>query len=152
MEELMPEAKQIYDLLKISTKEVVEDHFNAYRSSAMQAMSAMIKDNDGKFSSLNAKVDDAMTEIRHALDKFGSASSSPTMSSPAAVMVGSQHVAGEETDGQFGPRGDHHGRRSGTYVPPPARCTRDVLNPIPVDRSGDEFFWSVLTIFLLAYG
>jgi hypothetical protein len=32
MEELMPEAKQIYDLLKISTKEVVKDHFNAYRS------------------------------------------------------------------------------------------------------------------------
>jgi hypothetical protein len=51
-----------------------------------------------------------MTKIQHALDKFGSASSSPTMSSPAAVMVGSQHVAGEETDGQFGPRGDHHAR------------------------------------------
>jgi hypothetical protein len=81
MEELIPKAKHIYNLLKISTKEVVKDHINTYRSSATQAMFAMIEDNDRKFSSLNAKVDDTMIKIHHALDKFGSASSSPTTSS-----------------------------------------------------------------------
>ena len=76
MENLTPEAKQIYDLLKVSAKEVVEERVNAFRSTSTQAMTQLIKDNDTKFADLNTKVGDAMFEIRRALDRLGSGASS----------------------------------------------------------------------------
>jgi hypothetical protein len=64
MEELTPEARQIYVQLKVSAKEVVEERVGAYRSQATHAMAELIKDNDTKFGELRVKVDTAMGEIR----------------------------------------------------------------------------------------
>jgi hypothetical protein len=83
-----------------------------------------------------------MTEIRRELDKIDSRSVSPTIS-PTTAVAASHHAAQEEPDDQMGPRGDHHGRRPGSYVPPPARGTRDPPNPNPVGRLSDEIFCGV---------
>lgn len=71
MAELTPEGRQILALLKVSAKETVEERVNAYRSSAIQAMAELIKDNDAKFTTHYSKVYGAMLEIRRALDKIG---------------------------------------------------------------------------------
>lgn len=145
MEELTPEARQIYELLKVSAKEVVEDRVSAYRSSATQAMSELIKDNDTKFAAMHTKVDDAVTEIRRALEKIGGGASS---SSQAAVVT--HRARPEEIDGQIGHREGLHGRRMGIYVPPPARGTRDTPNPnqTTVDKTGDDLFMECTEHFM----
>ena len=134
MEDLSPEAKQIYDLLKVSAREVVEVRVNAYRSTATQAMSQLIKDNDTKFADLNTKVDDAMFEIRRALDKLGPGASS------SATPGATTRSPFEDAEGQLGHCGENQGRRPGYYVPPPARGTRDHHNSSSMDKSGEEIF------------
>ena len=137
MEELSPEAKQIYDLLKVLAKEVAEERITAHRTSSSRAMAELVKDNDAKFAALHDKVDDAMVEIRKALDKIGGGTSS---SSPHPSTPNAEKAAREEHDGQFGHRDDGHGRRSGVYVPPPARGTHaNHYNPAPV-KIGDDLF------------
>ena len=141
MESLTEEGRQLYELLKVSAKEAAEERVNNYRSTATQAMSQLIKDNDKRFSDLNSKVDDAMTEIRGALGKLGtagSASPSPTAATAARATVTRESL--EAAEGQLGHRVDTHGRRSGLYIPPPARGTRDNLSSASLDKSGEENF------------
>ena len=104
MEELSPEAQQIYDLLKVSAKEVVEERVDAYRSSATKAMTQLIKDNDSRFSELHSKVDNAMIEIQQALDKIGNGGSKSA--TPIATRAASAHASMEEAEGQIGNRGE----------------------------------------------
>uniref|UniRef100_A0ACD5VUE0 Uncharacterized protein n=1 Tax=Avena sativa TaxID=4498 RepID=A0ACD5VUE0_AVESA len=130
MEELSEEDKQIFDLLKRSAKEAVEDRVNSYQSSAARAMTDMIKDNDAKFSALNVKVDGAMTEIHRALDKLNGTSTS-TAATPRAPR--------EEREGQSRRRDAFHGRRTGCYIPPLARGTQDSEYLDSSDKIGEEF-------------
>jgi hypothetical protein len=81
MEDLSPEAGQIYEVLKVSTKEAFDERFAVHRSMATQAMSELIKDNDLKFAALHTKVDNAMEEIRRTLDKITSPGTSSTTTS-----------------------------------------------------------------------
>lgn len=146
MEELTPEARQILDLLKVSAKETVDERVNAYRSSATKAMADQIKDNDTKFGALQSKVDDAVTEIRRALDKFGGGASASA--SPTAAIAAANRSALDDPDGPMGHRGEQHGRRTGLYVPPPARGTRENSHNSALDKPGDELFMEFIDHFV----
>ena len=134
MEDLSPEARQIYDLLKASAKETVEERVNAYRSTSTQAMSQLIKDNKKKFADLNIKVDDAMVEIRRALDKLSPGAS------PSAAPATATRASFEDAEGQIGHRGENQGRRPGYYIQPPTRGTREHYNSPSLDKSSEDIF------------
>lgn len=136
MDELTPEARQILDLLKVSTKETVKDRVNAYRSTATKAMADLIKDNDTKFEEIHTKVDDAMEEIRSALAKLCGGTAPPT----SATTAPANSAATGDPDCQIGHRSELLGRRTGFYIPPPARGTRGTLTLIQIEKNSEEIF------------